>query len=111
MAFYSIEQIQKELDVIIEGVLKTVPAVAIYLFGSYANGTSDEHSDIDIYVVVPDIDIDLVNLCGDIRMNLRNKKNMPLDLLAGKASVFNSRKQGLTLENLIVREGVLLHGQ
>ena len=103
--------IQNELEVIKEGILKTVPAVAIYLFGSYANGTNNEHSDIDIYVVVPDMDIDLVNLCGDIRMNLRNKKSMPLDLLAGKASVFNHRKQGLTLENLIAREGVLIYGQ
>ena len=103
--------IQNELDVIKEGILKTVPAVAIYLFGSYANGTNNEHSDIDIYVVVPDMDIDLVNLCGDIRMNLRNKKSMPLDLLVGKASVFNRRKQGLTLENVIAREGVLIYGQ
>ena len=102
--------IQKELEVIKEGILKTVPAVAIYLFGSYANGTNSEHSDIDIYVVVPDMDIDLVNLCGDIRMNLRNKKRLPLDLLAGKASVFNRRKQGLTLENVIARDGVLLYG-
>ena len=105
------QKLQKELDIIKEGILKTVPAVAIYLFGSYANGTHNEDSDIDIYVVVPDMDIDLVNLRSDIRMNLRNKKSMPMDLLVGKASVFNRRKQGLTLESLIAREGVLIHGQ
>ena len=105
------QNIQKELELIKEGILKTVPAVAIYLFGSFAYGTNNEDSDIDIYVVVPDIDIDLVNLRGDIRMNLRNKKSMPIDLLVGKASVFNRRKQGLTLENLIARDGVLLYGQ
>jgi len=102
--------IQKELNVIKEGILKTVPAEAIYLFGSYAYGNPDKDSDLDIYVVVPDMDIDLVNLRGDIRMNLRNKKSMPMDLLVGKASVFNRRKQGLTLENVIARDGVLLYG-
>ena len=105
-----IQTIQKELDIIKEGILKTVPAEAIYLFGSYAYGTPNEDSDLDIYVVVPDMDIDLVDLRGDIRMNLRNKKSIPMDLLVGKASVFNRRKQGLTLENLIARDGVLIYG-
>ena len=105
------QKIQKELGIITDGILKSVSAVAIYLFGSYANGTSNEDSDIDIYVVVPDIDVDLVNLRSDIRRNLRGKKSMPVDLLIGKASVFNSRKQGLTLESLIARDGVLLYAQ
>ena len=104
------KNLKEELDIIKEGILKTVPTVAIYLFGSCANGTYNEDSDIDIYVVVPDIDIDLVNLRSDIRMNLRNKKSMPMDLLVGKASVFNRRKQGLTLESVIARDGVLLYG-
>ena len=103
------QNIQKELDIIKEGILKTVPAEAIYLFGSYAYGTPNDDSDLDIYVVVPDMDIDLVDLRGDIRMNLRNR-SMPMDLLVGKASVFNRRKQGLTLENVIARDGVLLYG-
>ena len=105
------QSIQNELDIIIEGILKAVPAVAIYLFGSYARGAYNEDSDIDIYVVVPDMDIDLVNLRGEIRMNLRNKKSKPIDLLVGKASVFSRRKQGLTLENVIARDGVLLYEQ
>ena len=105
------QKLQRELEIIKEGILKTVPAVAIYLFGSYAIGTYNEDSDIDIYVVVPDMDVDLVDLRSDIRMNLRNKKSMPMDLLIGKASVFDRRKQGLTLESIIAREGVLLYGQ
>ena len=104
------QHVQRELDIIKEGILKTVPAEAIYLFGSYAYGTPNEDSDIDIYVVVPDMDIDLVNLRGEIRKNLRKRKSMPMDLLVGKSSVFNSRKQGLTLENLIAETGVQLYG-
>jgi predicted nucleotidyltransferase len=46
--------ITKELNIIKESVLKTVPAEVIYLFGSYANGMPNRDSDLDIYVVVPD---------------------------------------------------------
>jgi len=48
------QKVRKELDIIKDGILKTVPAEAIYLFGSYAYGTPHENSDIDIYVVIPD---------------------------------------------------------
>ena len=104
------QRIQHELDIIKDGILKTVPAEAIYLFGSYAYGTPNDDSDLDIYVVVPDMDIDLVDLRSDIRMNLWGKKTMPIDLLVGKSSVFNQRRHGLTLENVIAEKGVLLHG-
>jgi len=104
------QRIQSELDIIKDGILETIPAEAIYLFGSYANGTPDEDSDLDIYVVVPDMEIDLIDLRSKIRKNLWEKKTMPMDLLVGKSSVFNRRKQGLTLESLIAQNGVLLHG-
>jgi len=104
------QRIQRELDIIKDGILRTVPAEAIYLFGSYAYGTPNEDSDIDIYVVVPDMDIDLVNLRGEIRKNLWKTKTIPMDLLVGKSSVFNRRKHGLTLENMIAQNGVQLYG-
>ena len=33
-----------------------------------------------------------------------------IDLLMGKTSVFNRRKEGPTLEKVIARDGVLLYG-
>jgi len=101
--------IQKELELIKEGVLKTVQAEEIYLFGSYAYGTPHKDSDLDIYVVVPDMDIDLIEARAQIRGAL-SQRSMPLDLLVGKASVFNRRKQGPTLERVIAREGVRIYG-
>jgi len=104
------QRVQQELDLIKESVLKTVPAEAIYLFGSYAYGTPTEDSDLDIYVVVPDGADDLGELQADIRMALWRKKSHPLDLLMGYSSVFNRRKDGPTLERVIARDGVLLYG-
>ena len=103
-------QIQAELDLIKESVLQTVPAEAIYLFGSYAYGTPHENSDLDIYVVVPDDTGNLSDLHGDIGLLLQNKKSAPLDLLIGRSRVFNRRKTGPTLERMIARKGRVLHG-
>jgi len=104
------QRIQQELDLIKESVLKTVPAEAIYLFGSYAYGTPNEDSDLDIYVVVPDNAANLTELQADIRELLWKKKSHPLDLLIGRSSVFNRRKDGPTLERLIAQKGVSLYG-
>ena len=106
------QQVKRDLDVIKEHVLKTVPAEAIYLFGSYAYGTPDVDSDLDIYVVIPDyIQKNPLDISADIMTGLYKKIKTPLDLLVGKSSVFNSRKESPTLQKSISRQGVLLYGQ
>ena len=104
------ETVKKELDLIKESILNVVPAECIFLFGSYAYGTPNEHSDIDIYVVVPDGIGDLVEIRADIRLNLKKKRSRDLDLLMGRSSVFKRRKEGPTLERKIARDGVRLYG-
>ena len=105
-------EIQKYLDIIKESVLKTVPAEAIYLFGSYAHGTPDKDSDLDIYVVIPDtIQENPLNVGVAIRRNLRGTgMNMPMDLMVGRSRDFNRRRKGATMQKVIAREGVLLYG-
>ena len=103
-------QLKKEIELIRESILQVVPAEAIYLFGSYAYGTPGEESDLDIYVVVPDDTLDLPELQADIRGLLWKKKSIPLDLLIGRSSVFNRRKNGPTLERVIAQKGTMLYG-
>ena len=105
------EAIVRELELIKEGILQTVPAEAIYLFGSYAYGTPHEDSDLDIYVVVPDSEADLVELRANIRKNLRHKRRLPMDLLIGRSSVFHRRIKDLTLEQEISERGTRIYGQ
>ena len=103
--------IQHDLDIIKESVLKTVTAEAIYLFGSYAYGTPNQESDIDIFVVVPDGTDELSELYADIRGLIYKKiKRIELDLLMGHASDFNRRKNGPTLERVIAQRGTVLYG-
>jgi len=103
------QHIQRELDIIKDGILQTVPAEAIYLFGSYAYGTPRENSDLDIYVVVPDNADDLSELHADIRGWTRHKRTLPMDLLLERSSVFNRRKNGPTLERVIAQKGIPIY--
>ena len=102
--------IKNQVELIQESILQTVIADAIYLFGSYAYGTATPNSDIDIYVVVPDDTTDLPELQADIRELLWKKKSVPFDLLIGRSSTFNKRKNSPTLEREIVQKGMLLYG-
>ena len=102
-------KIRKDLELFRENILKVVPAEAIYLFGSYAYGTPNDESDLDVYVVVPDDIADLSELYADVRL-LWRRKPISLDLLMGRASVFNRRKTGPTLERVIAQKGTMLYG-
>ena len=105
------QKVQENLDIIKENVLKTVPAEAINLFGSYAYGTPNKDSDLDIYVVIPDsIQENPLNVSAEILTGLYKRLSMPLDLMVGKSSVFKRRSEGPTLQRIIARDGVLLHG-
>ena len=104
------EMILNDIAIIKESILQTVPAEMIYLFGSYAYGTPTEGSDLDIYVVVPDETTGLIELQAEIRNLLWKKKSVPLDLLIGRSSVFNRRKNGPTLERVIAQRGTVLYG-
>ena len=105
------QKVQNEIDIIKDTILKTVPTEAIYLFGSYASGSPNQESDLDIYVVIPDIvETHPLDVGVEIRKNLRNKRNMAIDLLVGTSSVFNRRKQSQTFENTIAEEGVMIYG-
>jgi len=102
-------RIKNDLELFKENILKITPAEAIYLFGSYAYGTPNNESDLDVYVVVPDNITNLSELYATVRL-LWRKKPVSLDLLMGYSSIFNRRKFGPTLERIIAQKGVLLHG-
>ncbi|MDR0914795.1 MAG: nucleotidyltransferase domain-containing protein [Oscillospiraceae bacterium] len=105
------KKVENELTMIKDSILQTVPAEAIYLFGSYAKGNAKKDSDLDIYVVIPDTILEHpLDLGLEIRMKLYKRKTMPMDLLIGKSSVFNNRKNSLTLENTIAQEGIKIYG-
>jgi predicted nucleotidyltransferase len=94
-----------------ESILKFVPARYIYLFGSYAYGNPTEESDIDIYVVTPDNINNFSEIYAKIVGDLGDKKIFFIDLLLGRETVFNARKEINIFERTICQKGKLLYEQ
>jgi len=106
-----IAEIRKSLDEISLIIAKTVPVEAIYLFGSYAYGTPQKNSDIDLYVVFKDeMTIREMDAIIAIRMAIDPVQNMPMDIMGLKRTRFHNRKLFATLERKIDAEGIKLYG-
>ena len=107
----NIDDIRQNLDEIAQIIAKTVPVESIYLFGSYAYGTPNKDSDLDIYVVfkdeLPMRELDAITV---ISRAIDPVRKMPMDILGLKQNRFHDRKLYATLERKIVREGVKLYG-
>jgi len=107
-----IEEIRDDLETLKEIILEKVPTDQIWLFGSYAYGTPNKDSDIDIYIVMKDDaqmrELDAMDEVNGERFYRRTKK--PVDVLAIKRSRFDYRATGATMERKIKREGVKIYG-
>ena len=103
--------LKQKLDVITQIIADTVPVESIYLFGSYAYGTPNKNSDLDLYVVFKDeMAMRELDAIRSIRMAIYPVKSMPMDILGLKQNRFHDRKLYATLERKIVREGIKLYG-
>jgi len=102
--------IQEQLETIIQAITSNTKIEDLFLFGSWANGEPKPNSDLDIYLVIPDSDIDICDLNAEIRFALYKKLTLPLDLVIAKKSVFERRSKALTLENTIAKQGVRIYG-
>ena len=101
--------VNEEILMIKDTIVNSVPVEKIYLFGSYANGTSNENSDYDLYIVVPNDNIRPIEAVGKAYLAMRGMKVKPVDILAGTVEIFNRRSKQLTIEGKIAKEGVILY--
>ncbi|GHV39017.1 hypothetical protein AGMMS49546_10360 [Spirochaetia bacterium] len=103
--------IQTELDTLKNIIINTVPVEQIYLFGSYAYGTPNKDSDLDLYIVVKDdMEMREIDAGIKIRMALSRSQTMPLDIIVSKNNTYLRRKLGPTMERKIAREGIKIYG-
>ncbi|MCL2351372.1 MAG: nucleotidyltransferase domain-containing protein [Firmicutes bacterium] len=90
-------------------IINAVAVERLYLFGSYANGTPDENSDYDFYMVIPNDGMRPLDAINEAYLALRGLKRKPVDILAGTVDIFSHRSEGVTLERKIAREGIVLY--
>ena len=102
--------VDQEITAITEAIKSAIPVERIYLFGSYANGTSSESSDYDFFILIPDNGIKPLDAMREARYSLipLNRKTS-IDILADYKSRFETRSELNTLERKIAREGVVLY--
>ena len=103
------DQINPEIQAIKDKILGAVPVEKLYLFGSFANGTSNDNSDYDFYMVIPDDSMRPLDAINKAYLAMRGLKRKPVDILAGTAEIFSRRSEGITLERKIAQEGVVLY--
>lgn len=85
--------------------------VQVYLFGSFADGTNTEDSDLDFYIVVEDKGQNLTDLTVRAYKAIRHVRKRPVDILIGTTTGFETRKHIPSVESEVYRKGVLLYGE
>lgn len=83
--------------------------VKIYLFGSYANNTYTAESDFDFYIIVNDGVTDLAAEITKAYKAVRRIKRHPIDILVGRESRFEKRKEIPSIEKEIYQNGNLIY--
>ena len=102
----TIEQIKS----VVKPLAEKYQVEAIYLFGSYVEGTDRENSDFDFYIVMRDGTSDLADLTAKADRSIRGVRRHPVDIVVGTESRFNERKDLPTVEHEVFRKGLLLYG-
>jgi predicted nucleotidyltransferase len=103
----------EELDVKLAEIVRRLRAafspVAIYFFGSYAYGTPEPHSDIDLLVVVPDSPHSPYQRDGQAYRALRGI-GVPKDVLVYTRAEFEHRSAlPVSFERTIRTKGKLIY--
>ncbi|MBO6177892.1 MAG: nucleotidyltransferase domain-containing protein [Selenomonadaceae bacterium] len=102
--------VKDEIEKIKESFINILSPLRIYLFGSFASGTAKVDSDFDFYIVVKDDTENLVDLTAKAYKSIRNVRTRAVDIVIGTESNFESRKHRLSIENEVVKNGVILYG-
>ena len=100
----------KEINLIKDKLINELSPVKIYLFGSFANGTENEDSDYDFYIVIKDGTQNIADVTAEAYRSIRSVRSRAVDIVIGTESRFEKRKNQIGIENEVARKGVLLYG-
>ena len=103
--------LENEINQIKDKFVSKLSPLKIYLFGSFANGTANEDSDFDFYIVVKDGTDNLADLTGEAYKAIRDIRKRAVDIIIGTESRFESRQNKAGIESEVKTKGMLLYGQ
>lgn len=100
-----------EINELKNSFVKDLLPKKVYLFGSFAEGRANDDSDYDFYIVVNDSEKDMIHLTAKAYKAIRDKQYRPVDIIVNTEKTFDERKaRKSSLENEVVRKGVMLYG-
>jgi predicted nucleotidyltransferase len=105
------ENVKQELDQLVGKIRESTSSVRkIILFGSHAYGTPTQDSDFDLCVVVDGVGKRKREVSKNIKHNIYDVLNTPVDLLIYGPDEFNERaSRNVTMEYKIAEEGKILY--
>lgn len=102
---------KEQIDTLVKIISKKFNPQKIFLFGSYANGNPDSQSDLDLCIVTNLGNKRKIDLMRDIRREVRDKFQLPMDILVYENNEFFERAMlPNTLEHKIAKHGILING-
>ncbi len=100
----------EQINILKECIINSISPLKVYLFGSFANDSNTDNSDVDFYVIVDDQVANTLALTQKAYRAIRGKKNRPVDIIVVRNSKFEERKNWkLSLEREVNDKGVLLY--
>jgi len=102
------ERLKLQLDKYTEIISSLEWVLQIFLFGSHAYGEPQEHSDLDLLVIVND-NLDPINATYKINQKLIGERTTPVDVVVNRKKDFDRALKGNTIQKLISDTGVLLY--
>ena len=102
------EKMKLQLDKYVEIISSLEWVLQIFLFGSHAYGEPQEHSDLDLLIVVND-NLDPINATYKINKLLIGIRTTPLDIVVNRKKDFKQAAENSTVQKLIMDTGILLY--
>ncbi len=91
--------------------VEKVNPLKVILFGSFANGTYDNESDYDFYIVIGDGE-NVADATDKAYDSVLYVKKRPVDIVVGTASRYDKKSNSnhsLMIENEVKRNGIILY--
>ena len=107
------DDIANNIEAIINCFVEQIKPIKVFLFGSFADGSYNEDSDYDFYIVIKDND-DPWEARKKARRAIRYVQNRPVDIVVGTNTRFQKYgNSGDTsfVEGEVFKKGMLLYDQ
>lgn len=100
---------EREIEELKKEFVKNLAPLKIYLFGSFANGTNNENSDFDFYIIVNGSVEEISKITTKAYKAIRYIKKRPVDILISTEELFEKNKTLPSIEYEVAKKGILIY--